>query len=168
MRGFRVPPARPSRRRRYRSTSVHRCQAQSGPSSTASGTAGRQGASAWTRSPGRPPCGNTKGYSSTDLAMPRRFWVPARTLANPIARSVLEYPFVFRAGIDVPLYSRTASTSSSVSNACSRGMLVPTPAALRRCTWALMAARKSHGARPSFPASRTPVAHTQLDAGPLT
>ena len=26
--------------------------------------------------------------------MSRRFWVPARTLANPIARSVLEYPFV--------------------------------------------------------------------------
>ena len=24
----------------------------------------------------------------------RRFWVPARTSANPIARSVLEYPFV--------------------------------------------------------------------------
>ena len=33
--------------------------------------------------PGRPAC-----------ETPRRFWVPARTLANPIARYVLEYPFV--------------------------------------------------------------------------
>ena len=28
----------------------------------------------------------------------RRFWVPARTLANPIARSVLEYPSVLGSG----------------------------------------------------------------------
>ena len=42
---------------------------------------------------------NRKGYSSTCLAMGlASVWagtrVPARTLANPMARKVLEYPFV--------------------------------------------------------------------------
>ena len=54
----------------------------------------------------------------------RRVWVPARTLANPIARSVLEYPFVLPAG---------HLTVSGYTHMQYRNLFIPNDVGLQRC-----------------------------------
>ena len=54
------------------------------------------------------------------LKTARRFWVPARTLANPIARYVLEYPFVLQAERRHPGRTRREAAGA-------RGVGVPSP-----------------------------------------